>query len=360
MDKVTDTLTVYSNSEAAGDEDYSEYYQSSTAGVRDGITSVADGETIGTGDDAYTTNVLTFESDVSDISEEISVTAFRIGNDLEKTFMDEDETEDVNEREVEGSFNGIPGTYECTSDSCTISTDSDGEVDAFTTGTWTFTPTKAGAEMMVKGVIPDADFLTFGYWLQATEDDEGETDYGVRTFATGGTLYTLGNAQASGVQGTATYAGPATGLYVKKTFSDRGVGTPSASGQFTGDASLTAYFSGGDVTPNNSLSINGEVTNFRDGQGNIIDHMWTVELMKAGFAASGTNATKADLPNNTFGGDTTGNGEWQGQFFGMFVEDTDTTTDGNQSSFPTGVAGEFNGHFSNGHVIGAFGATQDE
>ena len=27
---------------------------------------------------------------------------------------------------------------------------------------------------------------------------------------------------------------------------------------------------------------------------------------------------------------------------------------------PSGVAGEFNGHFTNGHVIGAFGATVQE
>ena len=355
VDKVTDTLTVYTNVEAPGDEEYSEYYQTSSADARDGITSIADGVTVGEGDAAYDTNVLTFEADVSAISAKISATDFSIGNGLSKEFTDSSETE---ARMFEGSFNGIPGTYVCTV-SCTITTNNDGEVSTFG-GAWTFTPTEAGAEMMVQGVIPDADFLTFGYWLQATEDDAGETTYGVRTFATGGTVYTVANAQAATVLGDAKYVGPATGMYVKKEFDNRGVGASVASGQFTADAELTAYFSGGAVTPDNSLSISGNVTTFRDDQGEIIDDKWTVMLMKAGFAASGANAIATGLPDDTFGGATTGGGEWQGQFFGDFVEDADTDATGEQSSLPTGVAGEFNGHFRNGHVIGAFGATKDK
>ena len=27
---------------------------------------------------------------------------------------------------------------------------------------------------------------------------------------------------------------------------------------------------------------------------------------------------------------------------------------------PSGIVGEFNGHFTNGHVVGAFGATEDK
>ena len=366
--KVTDTLTVYSNSEAAGDEDYSDYYQSSTASVRDGITSIGDDETIGTGDDAYTANVVTFATDVSDISEEISVTAFRIGNDLEKTFTDDAETEDIDEREVEGSFNGIPGTYECTSDSCTISTDSDGEVDAFT-GTWTFTPTEAGAKMKVLGVTPDADFLTFGYWLQATEDDEGETTYGVRTFAAGAQAF----VPTSALEGQATYSGKATGMYAKKTFNDRGVGTPTSSGQFVADATLTATFDqttaahpdgAGNVLPSLLNSMTGTVSNFMDASGNDIDDTWSLTLNAAlisaidGSIGPGTDATR---PATTTGDEGAGDGSWVGQFYGPLVTD-DTNTEQNEVTigYPTGVAGEFNGHFSNGHVIGAFGATKDE
>ena len=33
---------------------------------------------------------------------------------------------------------------------------------------------------------------------------------------------------------------------------------------------------------------------------------------------------------------------------------------GNQSVFPSDVAGEFNANFSNGTVAGAFGANQDD
>ena len=43
-------------------------------------------------------------------------------------------------------------------------------------------------------------------------------------------------------------------------------------------------------------------------------------------------------------------GEWSGVMYGP---------DDDSPQQPTGVAGEFNGHFNNGHVAGAFGATRD-
>ena len=38
--------------------------------------------------------------------------------------------------------------------------------------------------------------------------------------------------------------------------------------------------------------------------------------------------------------------------------DIDSVTSGDQFANPTGIAGEFNAHLGNGHVIGAFGATR--
>ena len=46
-------------------------------------------------------------------------------------------------------------------------------------------------------------------------------------------------------------------------------------------------------------------------------------------------------------------GTWNGTFFG----NADTTDDADEQ-YPTAVAGEFDGHFRNGHVAGAFGATR--
>ena len=67
----------------------------------------------------------------------------------------------------------------------------------------------------------------------------------------------------------------------------------------------------------------------------------------------------------TSGGSDTDAGEWRGTFYGPTsqptgVEDDLGTNDINESIMavkPSGVAGEFLGHFSNGHAIGAFGAT---
>ena len=65
----------------------------------------------------------------------------------------------------------------------------------------------------------------------------------------------------------------------------------------------------------------------------------------------------------TFAGDTVGDadahmGSWSGRFFGPVAVDNDDTTTGNQSTFPSGVAGTFDAHFTNGAVIGSFGAAR--
>ena len=108
---------------------------------------------------------------------------------------------------------------------------------------------------------------------------------------------------------------------------------------------------GGDVATNLQHSISGTVMNFMHG-GQMIDSKWMVELDRAMFGANCGSATPAcDDTDNIFKGTTnTGVGQWQGQFIGPAADD----------AMPSGVAGEFNGHFTNGHVIGAFGATMQE
>ena len=53
-------------------------------------------------------------------------------------------------------------------------------------------------------------------------------------------------------------------------------------------------------------------------------------------------------------------GAWNGRFFGNVEVDNDPVALGNQSTLPSGVAGDLEGHFNNGDVIGAFGAEQQE
>ena len=266
---------------------------------------------------------------------------------------DEDETERGG-RKIEGTFAGIAGEYSCTGATCSAKTRKDGSLSQLT-GDWVFTPDATNA--VVRNVIPDADFLSFGYWVQTVEKNS-EPTYGVSAFYGGSQPFNRGAMGT--LLGKATYEGEATGLYAKKTFSSTvNDFVPSASGQFTANASLTAYFGGDDVAPNNQYRIEGEITNFMDGD-EMIDPMWTVTL--------GRSTNKFDSGTDPFMGETTTQknggspGSWEGRFYGNHVT-TDPATPADKQ-YPNGVAGKFNAHFSPGggqdpgHVIGAFGATR--
>ena len=207
------------------------------------------------------------------------------------------------------------------------------------------------------------DYLAFGYWVQTRTTSRGETRYGVNTFATGSLPFgtnpdDANNAEIAALEGSATYEGPATGMYAYKTASiedGKVVRTPSAAGQFTADVELTATFGAGpSVADDDAFDISGTASNFQDADGDMIDSDWSLDLNTASFGTeSGGTITDA---TNTFTG-TTGEGstmgQWSGQFFGE-----PGTGDAASSTHPTGVAGKFTGHFENGHVIGAFGATE--
>ena len=153
-------------------------------------------------------------------------------------------------------------------------------------GTWTFTPDSDLdlTKVMVPGVDPDDDYLSFGYWVKKTEDD-GKTTIGVNTYFNGGTMYSFTNATTdTDLEGSADYAGPASGKYVKKTFGSNGVGVPTSFGIFKA-AELTARFGGAELGTAANYEIDGTVENFRDSaSGNEIDSMWGLELEDAGFA----------------------------------------------------------------------------
>ena len=231
-------------------------------------------------------------------------------------------------------------------------------------GTWTFTPDSDLdlTKVKVPGVDPDDDYLSFGYWVKKSVDD-GKTTIGVNTYFNGGMMYSFDNARRITLEGSADYAGPASGKYVKKTFGSNGVGVPTSFGIFNAEVDLTARFGGDELGTAANYEIDGTVQNFKDSaSGNEIDSMWGLELEDAGFASGETEGSGAtemfqgmtkSMNKDLAGGD----GQWQGQFFGPAV---DNPTD-NNPIMPSSVAGEFNGHFINGHVIGAFGAMkQDE
>ncbi len=360
-DTVAHDLMVYTDRKAPGAITYRDYYVNAagdTAIARPGVGSItAPAEFLDYEDDDY--GKLTLKTGTDLTKREVSLfdaSWFPTEDDTTKTIDADDAADD---KKFVGMFNGVSGTYECGGNAaCTAVTDDDGNLKQLT-GTWTFTLAKGLDIETVKidAVDHDTDYLAFGYWIETTTNRDDTTNVGVNTFATGSTPFSHNNS-ASTLVGSATYTGQAAGQYVLKT-GPVGDAKPTDSGGFTGNASLTALFGGPSIAMNDQFSISGSITHLRNGDGNIIDPNWTVSLGKAAIADGttenplvfGTGTTNLNTATGfEANAGTTGGGSWEGGFFGPAGTDAD--------DYPTGVAGEFNAHFANGHVIGAFGATK--
>ena len=350
---VTDTLTVFTNVDDAKSQAYSMYYSAANAADRDGVTSAIESGalTLSVGEDTGMLKLFSGSKLPSGANQNFNIPE------------DDGSTPTVEENKFSGTFNGVPGTYACTTGTCSASTNADSKLTL--TGSWSFTPTEKDlTSISLPGVVFDSDYLSFGYWVKKTEDSDGKTDYGVGTFFDGSQNF---STTLTAVVGTATYSGKAAGMYGRKTLDQYGgvVAGSATSGHFTADAELMARFgTDGNVGLNNQNQIEGTVSNFRDG-GQEISPNWTVELKPIDFGeTANVDSTNGNyfLNGTTAGGGNEGN--WQGAFFGNPVDETgtaiteNTTTPGAEAA-PTGVAGEFTAHFTNGHVIGAFGATKE-
>ena len=244
-----------------------------------------------------------------------------------------------------GMFDGVRGTYTCVS-MCTLSTDVNASLDAVG-GTWHFTPDDEQALVPVA----DTDYVHFGYWTNESEDSV-QPVFEAAAIAGGTEMSAISVVQS--LEGRATYSGAATGLYVKRTLTSDGEIASRAAGQFTADAMLTATFGGGAVPANDHYSIAGMIQNFLDSDGDAIDSTWSVDLGTTRFGSQ-QGATLTGVTE----GDQGMMGGWSGRFFGPVAVDSDATTAGNQSTLPSGVAGTFDSAFTNGAVMGAFGAEKD-
>ena len=233
-----------------------------------------------------------------------------------------------------GTFDGASGLFRCvdSSDGCTVATDADGDFTALTASEWEFTPS-AGATVDV----PDADYMTYGFWLDTTtkggEIDSYDT---VQTFATS----SLAEADSlSTVTGTAEYKGGAAGVYVHQTKNEDGTDHTVGSGRFTADVDLKAYFVVSTLRADNT--IEGTISDFELSGGE--ENSWTVDVA-ASFSDAGA------LENGQASGMAGDNGSLSGQFHGP----------GDPNTVAPGVlVGEFNSNFTNGSVAGAYGARKE-
>ena len=354
VDDVTDTVTLYLDKAAPKDVQYLTYFADDNAymaanpdtrpEIVQGVTDITDADT-SAADKRYDTGdgVLNLGTAVGDDYKLFYADAFKLGPSTTRTYAGEDDaqTPDMKENEFAGTFAGVEGTYICgagTGNMCSATTNAKGNLMTLTDN-WTFRPTAAGARGRVQDVDIDTDYLKFGYWVQATKKSDGTTSYGVSTFASGSMAYGA-NAVAERVaalQGSATYAGPATGLFVRKT-GPVDAALPTSAGQFTADVGLTARFGGTGVAIADQYSVSGTVDNF---QGDGVDPNWEVDLSRARFATptegvgtADAAITAYDTHVNSFDGSTTGKGVWMGSFFGPSTGTNDPATPANEMQTP--------------------------
>ena len=162
----------------------------------------------------------------------------------------------------EGTFSGATGRYGCTGTDCSLTLDDDGAATAMV-GTWTL-----AVDIDATLSIPDCNYLHFGWWLNAKDDDT----YGFHAIA-GGTGFASGSGNiAATMTGEANYTGAAAGVYVTLDI-DRGEVTDADEGEFTASVNLRAHFFG----DSDSGEMQGAIEPFKDEAGRALPG-WRVTL----------------------------------------------------------------------------------
>ncbi len=189
----------------------------------------------------------------------------------------------------------------------------------------------------------EAGYVAFGYWLESTMDASGGMTYAFKPLRTSRAVTRPSDFHRTvdGLEGRATYSGPATGIYARKTFSERGEATVVETDQFTADAMLTADFSMTD----HMFKVKGTVKDFLDGHGDMIDPAWLLRL-DGMFKEYGSEHPLSGMHRSTFSGAAMGGGV-AGKFNGRVL--------GTGEPHPQAAFLIFDGHFVNGHVGGAAG-----
>ena len=383
MNGRTDTVTIYTDKQPPRAATFKSFYidAANNNNPIPGVQGVAvDSNT------PSTYGKITFASsgDVSEIGNRFQASAFPQGNN---TALQYTHAQGSSATSFQGQFHGISGVYECTG-SCSAQNNADGKL-VILGGTWTFDPTLSyqapsgsgtlnGIDaVMVSSVLPDEDYLSFGYWMKEIPRTRGRsTQYQVGAFAEGADLYGGTNGvnvtQVGLLTETATYTGPAVGMFVRRTLTNAGTSVPTSSGNFTAEAELIASFGGNNVATANQFTVDGMIDGFRDADGLMIDDNWKVDLTRTPITGTTTDKFGSGTGNtvdNMVSGKTEGGGpagEWHGVLYGDPASVPNigtgsgevTQAEYNQTVAPTGIAGDFDANFSNGAVIGSFGVTR--
>ena len=217
-------------------------------------------------------------------------------------------------------------------------------------------------------------YLSFGYWLVTTDDPK----HTIHTFAQGHGYSADNNgldATPHQLKGKATYSGGAAGVYVLKT-GNLADNPDLHDGEFVADVELTAQFGNGNgtIAPADQWKIEGNIDRFRSSNTAHDLSGWDLELsadLGTRNPATGTDPNQVPsnstaIPSNYFTSikETTNgvtNALRPGTLAVAFYGNAGAGTAANAADdHPEAVVGEFDGHFINGHVVGAFGAVKDD
>ena len=158
------------------------------------------------------------------------------------------------------------------------------------------------------GATPDPYYQTLGAWVLFPDDPAAGSDqYHLGVFADAASANALSGANVIALGGTATFRGPATGLYTEAAWSGSGGSrAPDTAkvGSFTATATINANF--GSTGSFTGLGFRGNVTNFMENGESLGN--WTVNLNRM----AGREAGNLDLWNR---GDGEARGSGDGRSF---------------------------------------------
>ena len=255
-----------------------------------------------------------------------------------------------------GTLNGVQGTFSCPS-GCTIKIGNislssgstinlpGGTINGITFGIDEITLTSTtGIQFTPEGTTrpseqttPDTDYLAGGVWLFVPDDAVSADNFEMGAFGDGSDPFQQSNLMA--LQGTARYAGLATGIY-----SVRSQEEGNYIGWWDSAVSLTANFSGS----SDLGTISGSLSNIKEWETNYL-FSGTVTLGTANIGSSNSGFFEGRL-NGTVDGHNFA-GRWGGQFFG----------NGEADGRPGSVGGTLGGtsNDENRSFVGVFGAYKE-
>ena len=184
-----------------------------------------------------------------------------------------DDDYNANGEMVMGTFDGVPGAFECRNTTgCTVRHSATNGLSshqqdmATTVAEWQFIATSSASN--VATARPDGDYLTIGFWRQSPDFSTGTHRFA--TFATGRDPFAGGQAAITALEGEAEYEGPAYGLYSANF--RVGDQFPDLEGFFSATAKLTADFGGDPDDDAQADTIPGTISGTVSGFSG--DHPW--------------------------------------------------------------------------------------